>query len=217
MKVCKFEGLIDDYLLNKLSGDKKDKFEEHYFNCPSCFEKMTERHEIIRAIKFKGKEIFADELMPEEARGKAWMEKIFSFLTPNQWALAAVSAALILVVVLVIMPFFKQAPYEFQISDEKVRGGSIDLISPFMDIDEIPYEFRWAKSEKDLEYKISLYNNGTPLWATTTKESFVVLPEEVRNLLKAGGIYSWQVKAFSAEGALIAISSKSYFKVPKTQ
>ena len=43
MTDCKFEELIDEYLLNKISEDKRQEFEQHYFDCPACFQEMVER------------------------------------------------------------------------------------------------------------------------------------------------------------------------------
>ena len=218
MKDCKYEELIDDYLMNRLADEKKDRFEEHYFNCLSCFEKIAERDELLGVIKNKGYAIFKDEFLAEEIRGASWAERILSFLTPKQWAFAAVSTALVLLIIFNVIPYFKSTQPAFQISGEEAsRGQSIELISPLMDINVVPTEFRWAKSDKELEYKFSIYNNGSVLWTTTTKENFVLLPEEIRNLIKPQGKYSWQVKAFSSEGTLVAVSSKVYFKVTKSE
>jgi hypothetical protein len=217
MKDCKYEELIDDYLMNRLADEKKDRFEEHYFNCLSCFEKIAERDELLRVIKNKGYAIFKDEFLAQEIRGASWPERILSFLSPKQWAFAAVSAALVLLIIFNVIPYFKSPQPTFQISGEEAyRGQSIELISPLMDINAVPTEFRWAKSDKELEYKFSIYDNGNALWTTTTKENFVLLPEETRNLIKPEGKYSWQVKAFSSEGTLVAVSSKVYFKVTKS-
>ena len=68
MTECKFEDLIDEYLLNKLGEEKRDQFEEHYFNCPACFQKMADRDDMIAAIKWKGPEIFADRLEENRIR-----------------------------------------------------------------------------------------------------------------------------------------------------
>jgi len=218
MKDCKYEELIDDYLMNRLADEKKDRFEEHYFNCLSCFEKIAERDELLGVIKNKGYAIFKDEFLAEEIRGASWAERILSFLSPKQWAFAAVSTALVLLIIFNVIPYFRSPQPKFQISDEEAsRGQSIELISPLMDINVVPTEFRWAKSDKGLEYKFSICNNGSVLWTTTTKEYFVLLPEEIRNLIKPQGKYSWQVKAFSSEGTLVAVSSKVYFKVTKSE
>jgi hypothetical protein len=63
-----------------------------------------------------------------------------------------------------------------------------------------------------VEYKIFVYNS-TLLWTETTKENRVAIPEEVKKLMTAGQKYSWQVKAFSPKGALIAVSSRVRFQI----
>lgn len=217
MRECKYEEFIDDYLLNRLPADKRDKLEEHYFNCYSCFKKIAERDELISVVKSKGHMIFQDEYQFEEAKRTAWFEKIVSFLTPKQWALAAVSAAVLLIVIISIAPNFKTPAPQFYINDDSVRGEKIDLISPVMDINAVPSQFKWAKSDRDFEYIINLYNNGDILWTTKTKENFVVIPEEVKKLMTSCGKYSWQVRAFSEKGTLVAVSSKVQFKIAKTE
>jgi hypothetical protein len=215
MKKCKCEYLTDDYLFDRLDDEKKKKFEEHYFNCHYCFEKMVERDELISIIKHKGDMIFQDEYVVEEEKGATWYEKIAYFFTPKQWALISVYAALLLIVTCVFIPYFKSAPPQFFISEEKVRGESITLISPVIDIKMVPSKFEWKDSDENAEYKIYIYDNGDKLWDTTTKDNFIVLPEKVRKRMTLGDKYSWEVKAFSPEGTLIAISSKVHFKITK--
>jgi len=95
-----------------------------------------------------------------------------------------------------------------------VRGGSIRLISPVIAVDAIPSQFRWESLGEDVEYKIEIYNHEL-LWGATTSNNFIALPQEVRERMVTGEKYSWQVKAFSAEGSLIAVSSKVQFPVAK--
>jgi hypothetical protein len=213
MKKCLFEDFIDDYLFNRLDRTQREAFEEHYFNCSHCFEKMAERDELITVVKAKGSEIFRDVYAPETAR-HSWVEKVAAFLTPRQWAVAAVSAALILIVAFGIIPnLLKTEAPEFFINDDLIRGSSIKLISPVIDnLAQIPSSFRWQSLGENIEYKLYIYDNGNLIWNTTTKECFVPLSENTKNLLTPGKEYSWQVKAFSAEGALIAVSSRVQFK-----
>ncbi len=209
---CNYEKLIDDYLLNKLSEPKREKFEEHYFNCSHCFEKMAERDEIISVIKHKGYEIFQDEYLAEETKRVPWYDSVVSFLTPKQWALAAATAALFLVVILGVIPKLKTSSPQFFINDDVVRGQSITLISPLIDIKTIPSQFKWKSLGKDVEYKIYIYNEQL-LWSESTTENTIILPDEVKRLMISGEKYSWQVKAFSPEGVLIAVSSRVQFKI----
>jgi hypothetical protein len=217
MKMCKYEHLIDDYLLDRLDDKKRKRFEEHYFNCSYCFAKMVEREELISTIKLKGETIFQDEGVVDREKGATGFEKIASFLTPKQWALVSVCAALVLIVTCVLIPHFNPSPPQFFISEDRVRGNSIILISPVIDIKTVPAKFEWQDSGKDVEYKIYIYDNGNKLWDTTTKDNFIVLPERVRKRMALGEKYSWEVKAFSPKGTLIAVSSKVQFKIAKIE
>ncbi|NQT79591.1 MAG: zf-HC2 domain-containing protein [Candidatus Aminicenantes bacterium] len=216
MRNCKFEELIDNYLLNRLTENNKEKFEKHYFDCPDCFNKMVKRDELISIIKSKGDIIFKDEYVAEEAKGETWLEKITSFLTPKQWAMAAASACLIFVIVFGVIPNLKTTSPQFFINEDMVRGGSITLISPVFETHVVPSQFEWKKLGENTEYKIYIYDNGDVLWQETTKENFIVLPEKIKKLL-SGEKYSWQVKAFSPEGTLISVSSKVQFKINQNE
>lgn len=217
MRICKFEYLIDDYLLGKLSEDKRAEFEEHYFNCPLCFEKTVQRDELISVIKTKGSSIFQDIQVPKEAKRPSVFESIYAFLTPREWATAAVSAALLLIVVFGVLPNIKATSPDFYINEDRVRGPSITLISPVIeDMKVIPSQFRWQGLREDVEYKIYIYNDNL-LWSGTTKENFIVLSEEVKKLMISGEKYSWQVKAFSPEGILISVSSRVHFNISPQQ
>lgn len=208
MSDCNFEGLIDAYLLDKLSEDEKVKFEEHYFNCPSCFQKMKEKDEMISAIKWKGERIFADLIHEEQVRKASLWDRLVGFMTPRQWAAIAAAAALVLVVVTALIPRFTSQAPQFTLDDFTLRGQSITLIS-----DSIPGRFQWQPVENAAEYKITIENHE-PLWRDTTTDNFIVLPDEIKSKMKPGINYFWQVKAFSAQGTLIAESSKIRFSIP---
>jgi hypothetical protein len=211
MKKCKYENMIDEYLFNRLDENQREIFEEHYFNCQQCFTKMEERDKMIAVIKTKGSEIFQEDYVPART-GRSWLEPVMAFLTPRQWAVAAVSAALILVVAIGIIPNLKTKSPEFFINDDLVRGSSITLISPVINnLNQIPSEFRWQSLGKETEYKLFIYHQEKLLWSTTTTDNFVTLSEEIRTLMVPGQKYSWQVKAFSPEGTLIAVSSRVQF------
>lgn len=224
MKKCSFKDQIDDYLFNRLDGEAKEKFEEHYFNCSSCFEEMAERNELIAVVKSEGQTIFKDEYIAQAAKGETWFEKISSFLTPRQWALSAVSAAMILVVVFGVLPYLKTTP-EFTLNEDTFRlrteNKKITLIPPVIDMKAFPSKFEWIKldDKEDIEYKVYIYDNGTVLWSGTTKENFIVLPEKTKLQLisTASEKYSWQVKAFSPEGTIISISSRVRFNIKKSE
>lgn len=213
MRNCKYEELIDNYLFNRLSEPERQKFEEHYYDCPVCFAKLEERETLISAVKYKGHEIFQDAEL-EKVQRVPLLEQIGAFLTPKQWALATATAAILLVVTLAVVPNLKTTQPEFFVNDDLVRGGSIKLISPVITVNAIPSQFRWESLGEDLEYKIEIFNHNL-MWSATTTNNYIALPDEVKNRMVSGEKYSWQVKAFSKEGALIAISSRVHFPVSK--
>jgi hypothetical protein len=213
MRNCKYEEFIDNYLFNRLSEEEREAFERHYFDCPVCFAQMKEKETLISAIKTQGHKIFQD-VEQEEAQRMPLLEQITAFLTPKQWALATATAALLLVVALTVVPNLTTTQPEFFVNDDVVRGGSIKLISPVITVDAFPSEFRWESLGEDVEYKIEIFNHNL-MWSATTTEDHIDLPDEVKNRMVNGEKYSWQVKAFSKEGAMIAVSSRVQFPVSK--
>jgi hypothetical protein len=212
MTECKYEGWVDRYLLNRLGEGERNEFEEHYFNCASCFAKTAERDEIVSVLKREGSVFATEERTAIETRTAAWYDRIVAFLTPKQWALAGAVAAL-LVAVLTVTPLLRNTPPEFIMNgEETVRGGSLTLISPVIDIKTVPAYFEWKKLGEDVEYQVSIYN-GNLLWKTSTTDNKVSPPDDVKSRMVAGQRYSWQVKAFSKQGTLIAVSSRIRFTV----
>ncbi|HAR36553.1 MAG TPA: hypothetical protein DCR87_06590 [Acidobacteria bacterium] len=212
MSKCKFEDLIDGYLLNKLSEGDREAFEEHYFNCSSCFEQLQERDVIIRTIK--NNPALLEE--KEEVRSSALAglrKELASFLTVRQLAFAGVTALLVLVIIFTVIPRHQVPAPNFFLSDEEtVRGSSITLISPVIDMGQVPSSFEWKKLGDNIEYQISI-SNGELLWKATTRENRITLPDEVKAKMVPGQKYSWQVKAFGPDGSLIAVSSRVQFKI----
>ncbi|MGB9907316.1 MAG: anti-sigma factor family protein [Candidatus Saccharicenans sp.] len=212
MSKCKFEDLIDGYLLNKLSEGDREAFEEHYFNCSSCFEQLQERDVIIRTIK--NNPALLEE--KEEARSSVLAglrRELTSFLTVRQLAFAGVTALLVLIIIFAVVPRHQvPAPNFFLTDEETVRGSSITLISPVIDMNQVPSSFEWKKLGDNVEYQISI-SNGELLWKATTKENQITLPDELKAKMVPGRKYSWQVKAFGPDGSLIAVSSRVQFKI----
>lgn len=212
MSKCKFEDLIDGYLLNRLSEGDKEAFEEHYFNCSSCFEKLQERDVIIRTIK--NNPALLEE--KEEVRSSVLAglrRELASFLTVRQLAFAGVTALLVMIIIFAILPRGQApAPNFFLTDEETVRGSSITLISPVIDMNQVPSSFEWKKLGDNIEYQISIFN-GQLLWKATTKENRITLPDEIKARMVPGEKYSWQVKAFGPDGTLMAVSSRVQFKI----
>ena len=126
--------------------------------------------------------------------------------------MAAVSSALVLIIAFGVIPRDKKAMPQFFVNEDIVRGESITLISPVIDTDSVPSQFKWASLGKEVDYKIYVYNHEL-IWNITTRDNQIQIPQEMKNRMITGKKYSWQVKAFSKEGILMAVSSKVQFKI----
>ncbi|MBD3413057.1 MAG: hypothetical protein GF421_01330 [Candidatus Aminicenantes bacterium] len=204
MEECRHEDLIDDYLFNRLNHEKKQEFEEHLFNCPHCFEQVQQKTELISVIKDHADSIFKDMRITEKTKNPV-QQKIIGFLSPKPLISAAVTAALVLIVVFGILPHKANKTQEFILNNDTVRGSSITLISK-----AVPSEFRWEAIGKDVEYKVSVYNDEL-IWEKSTTKNSISLPDEIKSRMTPGKSYFWQVKAFSPQGRLITESSKVQF------
>ncbi len=217
MKKCQFEGQIDDYLLDRLRVEEKEAFEQHYFNCQSCFKTMEERDLIIATIKNQGAWIFKEEPAPARKSLVPTFEKISTYFTPRQWATVGIAAGLLLAVVFGVLPQFRGETPQFVLSEtEVVRGESLTLLSPIIDVKTAPAFFEWKSLGEDVEYKISLYDGGL-IWSVTTRETRVVIPAEIRHQMLPGQKYAWQVRALSPRGTLIAVSSRVQFQIEPSE
>lgn len=211
MNDCQHEEKIDEYLKGELSPDNTARFEEHYFNCPSCFYKTREKSELLGLIKQAKEEIFSPAERDVRRRG-AGLKRITGDLTPRRWMAVAATAALALAAVLLIAPKLKRAsPGLVFDGDMAVRGESLSVIAPRGEGKAAPVSFEWRPLASAAEYQVTL--SGAKMeWTTTTKETKVALPPDIKAALKAG-IYAWQVKAYSGQGTLLASSPKVEFKI----
>ena len=79
MRKCRYEELIDGYLLDKLKPEEQTDFEEHYFICRSCFDKMSERDEIVQILRREGVLSLPAEGSAEGGRKDTWIRRVLAF------------------------------------------------------------------------------------------------------------------------------------------
>jgi anti-sigma factor RsiW len=223
MRPCEQEAKIDAYLLGKLSQAESEAFEEHYFNCPTCFQKTFARNELVDVIKYKGARIFAPE---EEARAarrpvvetpkvSLW-ERITDFLTPRPWVAVAAAAAILLVVVVGIIPRSNpSAPIFTAIEDATVRGAAVEVVAPAGTLAQAPTELAWKAFSGAAEYGVSVFRGAEIVWSATTKDVRQALPKSLVRDLAAGAAFTWQVKAYAADGTMLGASARAEFRVAR--
>lgn len=214
MRECPFEEKIDFYLLEKLEDADRRAFEEHIFNCPSCFALTSERDEVLHVIKTDPALLAETGEAPEKTRPAAELRLWLASFKPREWALAGLTACVSLVVLALLLTRPSESPV-FLLEDAiAVRGGAVTLISPVIDVAGAPAYFEWREVGEDALYDLTL-SNHTVLWKTTTRGNRVALPADIRAKMTPGETYFWQIKAFTAQGTLIAVSSRVRFTVDR--
>lgn len=217
MKKCRYEDLIDGYLLDKLKPEEQTDFEEHYFICRSCFSKMSDRDEIVQILRAEGVLTAPSEVPAVGQRAGLRAKKARGLLTPLRLAIVGVSLTALLIALWLVFPRSGSvSPPLVLTGDETVRGGAVTPVSPVADVLKAPAWLEWKSAGDDIEYRVSL-SRRSPLMTASTKDTRLVLPDDIRSRLKAGVTYSWQVQAFKADGTLVAVSPRIKFRiVPKS-
>ena len=220
MTSCRQEEKIDAYLMGKLPKAEAEAFEDHYFNCPACFQKTFARNELVDVIKYKGASIFAPE---EEARRPvvetpkvALWDRITAFLAPRPWMAVAAAAAVLLVVVVGVIPrSHPSSPVFTAVVDTTVRGAALEAIAPAGAQTQAPAFLSWKGIDGVAEYAVSLFKGSELVWSATSAEARAVLPESVAKELAAGEAYAWQVKAYSPQGTMLSASARTEFTIAR--
>ena len=122
-KVKNFE-LIDGYIQGKLSEADREAFERHYFECDPCFEELQFREKLLGVTRDHGETIFADYITKRkhirEPLGPRILDRLFPGIPTwrQGWIYAAVSVAVILIMIPILSTLFAPNKYE-HLSDIK--------------------------------------------------------------------------------------------------
>jgi len=210
MTNCWEERQIDRYILGRFSEAETREFEEHYFNCPACFERMREREATIEAVVRK-----KDDLLAPDSAAPSLGGRIRAAFALRPWAAAAAAAGLVLVITagLLVLGRGPQAG-PAAAGDEIVRGTAIVALEPAGGLKSAPAALAWKPAASGREYQAEI--SGPDMsWTGPATETGVVLPEDVRAKLRPGVAYVWQVKAYAPDGTLMERSPKTAFTISK--
>jgi len=216
MTKCPYQSKIDPYLLGKLGEAESAAFEDHYFNCPPCFQETFARNELVDVIRDRGAILFPAEAEPRPVRRETAWDRWKSILTPRPWAAVAAAAALILVVFVGVIPRSTPVGAGFSpIDDATVRGASVEAVSPAGVLARAPESFSWKGVAGAAEYAVTLFRGADIVWTAASADIRIAPPEQVRAGLESGTAYVWQVKAYSAQGTLLASSARTAFTIAR--
>jgi len=209
MRHPEYEAKIDAYLLGRLIPEEISRFEEHYFNCPYCFRLTAERATLLKAVKVAGPGLSASipSTGKQSIRTGSTLRRF-----PFRWAVAG-AAVLILAIVVSVLPRRDPKPPVFTSSgSETVRGEMLRIIAPQGLISAAPAKLDWQAVTGAAEYTI-IVEGIDPIWTATTREISIEIPTNIAGRFLPGKSYTWRVKAFAAEGPLLASSLKTAFTI----
>lgn len=207
MSQCPVKTRIDDYLLGRLDEAGKESLEAHLFECDDCFRAASGSEAVLAALRRHGGRVFgpAADSAPSRPGRRAL----------RAWPFAAAAAAGLLLAVWVglgphgsgagTVPF---APP----TEEGVRGGSLEGISPVGPRAEAPAVLEWEPVGAAGDYSVTLAGPGLA-WSARTAAPRIEIPSDIRAKMVRGGEYRWKVKAFAPQGGLLAVSAEATFLI----
>lgn len=183
------------YLENKLSPGNTEEMKGHFSHCHQCREQLVA---ILRlpAIMESGQAPPLDPHVYARAQqlGATTRSALLRFRLPPFGKLALAALAFIAAGVSYFFlaeptppsRFRDRAPVPLVFSMHPSEGAVVTQRTA---------TFRWSAMKNAVGYQIAVYReNGTPLWQGTSKDTLLVLPEEV--VLQPGKIYLWRVGTF---------------------
>ena len=214
---------IDD-LVPQLEGrrgeDERRRAESHVAECARCktelallreFESPSARAGEQRAVEWIVARLRANPpYSTHTALRRPWWKRIWTLpvLAPASVVLAV---ALIAFVVAVRPP--RTAISSTPSGPDVMRSQSVALLKPIGDQARPPSALSWNAVPGASRYRVRVLEvDRTELWAATTPESSVSLPDSVRNQIVPLKTLLWDVSALDAAGNVLATSGGGSFR-----
>ena len=200
-----------------------DRERQHVDGCSRCQAELRLWHE------FEAAEPSADEgaavqwIVAELTRRQSGVSATSEprrgwFLSPlRRWA--AGMAVLVLTAAIGYLAWDREpAVHEATGTRETYRTGHLEVMSPVGDVAVAPETLEWVAVPGAIRYDIEVLEvDDTPLWHSTSTGSRINLPPAVIRQLAPGKTVLWQVRARSADDAVIAESGRQQFRVRLTR
>ncbi len=207
MSQCPFRDRVDEYLLGRLGEAETEGLEAHLFECDDCFQAAGGGEAVLAAVRRHGGRIFgpAAETVPLRPKRRAW----------RAWPFAAAAAAALLLAVWIGLGPRRPGsgmPSYGPPTEESVRGGSLEGITPVGPLADAPSVLEWKPVGAAGDYTVILTGPGLN-WSARAAAARIEIPPDVRAKMVRGGSYRWKVKAFASQGGLLAVSAEAAFRI----
>jgi hypothetical protein len=219
-EICYTDLEILSYLESASNKKLRENFFIHINKCETCLEKIISLEQFLfdektEQISSSGTNFFDSVLESLSSRGKALAEqfaKIWSSLQKPKLAFGSI------VLVLIMLSFgfiyfqtnkLGNIPIITREIKVEENAARFELIHPENGsvLTNSGIEFTWLNFEKNVRYKFILLDEyGDIIWEENTRESFLILPNEIK--LESQNSYFWKVDATFNNGNVL--SSKLY-------
>lgn len=133
----------------------------------------------------------------------------------SQWPLLAGGAGLAIATALVVALAVPRPPELPALSTSSItRGHEVLALGPRGELSTAPTELSWQPVSAAALYQVVVESaTEIQLWSTTSEQTSIVVPPEVRARLDSRVTYFWQVAAIDAGGSVVAWSPRVRFVI----
>ena len=164
-----------------------------------------------RSPEIAGKTIGAN-IEPEPS----W-HRVNSWLPARRWRGLSVAAASLLVAVTATVYLRSGAGPDPGSEPPIYRSQQFSTLAPAGDISEAPRDFGWQPVQGAIKYQVRLMEvDRTEVWSTETTDTSVPIPPAVREQMRPGRTFFWEVIARNTAGEKVASTNLQNFHISAT-
>jgi hypothetical protein len=197
--------------MQELPPDKLESFIDHLLVCQKCKLKFETLSDLSKELREYEKDVnWTTAELKKEA-----LSRLQGFRGHNTrisfWKIAPIAALLVAVVAAGLYFLVFQAP----VTERGAEEAALELIYPPVSVDKAPEKFEWTAVPGTDDYKFTLIDDElNTIFGKSIEEdqTFLILPQDVRESLQKGHTYVWKVTADNNEMVQIAEAS-SYFTI----
>jgi len=167
-------------------------------------------------LQRRSPEIAGKAIMTALAPQSLW-DRVNSWLPARRWRALSVAAVALLVAVTVGV-YFRSGAGPDQGSEAPIyRSQQFSTIAPAGEITDAPGDFRWQAVEGATKYRVRVIEvDRTEVWSTETGDTSVSIPPALREQMRPGRTFSWEVIARNGAGEQIASTNLQNFHISAT-
>ncbi|MCI0489914.1 MAG: hypothetical protein L0229_25255 [Blastocatellia bacterium] len=175
--------------MGEMNSSERERMTSHLMICSDCAREY-------RAVRSLGA-VFEQPLSGKETMPAARSQRLWERLSPSAWRAAAALSAVILAITVSLTLWLNSRQVYVPQSSE--RGGVTMRLtvepSDKAQLSEAPQKLVRSVVERAESYRVALYDyESTLIWESpSVTDTSITLPQAVRNDLKPGKLFYWQV------------------------